>query len=55
MVNPSQDIQYKFLIMLHVGSMNFQQIIESARNIIALRHFGNVADDTGIVIYSLKG
>ena len=41
MFQHSEYIQHKFLIIFHVGRMYLQQIIETAGDVIALRHLRN--------------
>ena len=46
-IDGSQYIQNKLLIIFHIRSMDFQQVIVAARYIIALGHFGNILYDSG--------
>ena len=55
----AQHIQDETLVVFHVGSMNLQQVIETARYVVAFGDFRNIGDDPGkfggyIVIYPLQ-
>ena len=55
----AQHIQDETLVVFHVGSMNLQQVIETARYVVAFGDLRNIGDDPGkfggyIVIYPLQ-
>lgn len=41
------DVEQKLLVILHVGSLDAQQVVEAAGYIIAFGYFGNVAHHCG--------
>ena len=49
----SQHIQHEFLIILHVRSMDFEQVVKAAGNVIAFRHFRNVTDNAAELLRNL--
>ena len=45
MFDGAQHVQQKLLVVFHVRGVDFQQIVVAARDVVALGHFGYVADD----------
>lgn len=46
----AEDVQHKLLVILHVGSVDFQQVVETAGDVVAFRHFGDVSDNVAELV-----
>ena len=40
----AEHVQHERLVVLHVRRMDFQQVVVLSRNVVALRHLGDVRD-----------
>ena len=49
MGNGAKHVEHKLLIVLHVGGVDFEQIVVLPRNVVTLCHLGNVGDGLGKV------
>ncbi len=43
-VDVSQDIDDELIVVLHIGSLDFQEIVVFPGDVVAFRHLGDVPD-----------
>ena len=49
-VQPPEHFEHKPLVVLHIGAVHFEQIVERPTDVIAFGHFGDVAHKLGKVV-----